>query len=643
MTTQKNWLTALFVSLFLLTLTACGGGSADAPEPPLATADQCVTEDEENDDDNCGPLLVGLTDAEGDFLNYTVTISGLELMRTDGLRVSVMPTAQMVNFVDYIELSELATAATVPAGIYMSGSITVDYTDASIQVEKNGVAVDAMMVDENGQPLLSQTMQLEFDQDNRLNIARHRPAMLELDFNLSASHTVNLQAEPVTVTTEPFLTAEVDPVMSKEFRIRGPLIRVVEDESLFRIAVRPFHRMDGRFGGVNVTTNEETNFEINGEGFSGAAGLAQMATLTEGTPSVSFGVFNRAEDNFTASVVLAGSSVPGSDKDAARGVIVAREGNTLSVRGVSLIRQNGSVDFNDEISVLIGENTLVGKPRRIHDEVTIDDLSVGQAVTVLGEISETDTGLILDATEGAIRMRLTFASGHVVEVDDADLTMELQSLQGRLPEVYDFSGTGIDESFDADPDAYEVEIGGMSNGGMMGDGTMGGGMGGNGRMVTDLAVSDPVRVSGFVSAFGTAPADFEAMTVIDYSQSRSQLFIDWPDGDDVLAFSEISTEQLVINIVNEGEGGVYKLIQGGIRTDLTTFDSAVSIQPLGERGIYTLRSGDTVSAFSNFADFVAVLQLKLDEGESIDGLHAMGGFSHETRILSALKIAIKLD
>ena len=638
MITQKNWLTALFISLFLITLSACGGGGAGVPEPPVAAADECVTEDEENDDDNCGPLLVGLTDAEGDFLNYSVSISGLDLMRNDGMRVSVMPTAQMVNFVDYIELSELATAATVPAGVYRSGSITVDYTDASIQVEKNGVAVDAMMVDENGQPLLSQTLQLEFDQDNRLIIARHRPAMLELDFNLSASHTVNLEADPVTVTTEPFLTAEVDPVMSKEFRMRGPLIRVVEDESLFRIAVRPFHRMDGRFGGVNVTTNEETNFEINGEGFSGAAGLAQMATLAEGTPSVSFGVFNRAEDNFTASMVLAGSSVPGSDKDAARGVIVAREGNTLTVRGASLIRRDGRVDFNDQINVLIGENTLVGKPRRIHDEVSIDDLSVGQAVTVLGEISETDTGFVLDATEGAIRMRLTFASGHVVEVDDAGLTMDLQALQGRLPEVYDFSGTGIDETFDADPDAYEVTLGDMNNGGMMG-----GGMNGGGRMVTDLAVSDPVRVSGFVSAFGTAPPDFDAMTVIDYSQSRSQLFIDWPDGDDVLAFSEISTEQLVINIVNEGEGGVYKLIQGGIRTDLTTFDSAVSIQPLGERGIYTLRSGDTVSAFSNFADFVAMLQLKLDEGEVIDGLHAMGGFSHETRILSALKIAVKLD
>ena len=623
----KQWLNRALTPVLLLSLAACGGGGSDVStpvaddEPPAIQS--CVTSDAVNTDPSCGTLLLGITDADGDFLAYNVNVTGIELTRQDGTQVSTMASSEMVNFVDYVELSELVTAATIPAGIYTSGSITIDYTGADIQVEKDGVAMPADMVDDEGSPLASQTLELQFDEDNRLVIARNRPALLEIDFNLAASHTVDLEVDPIQVTTEPFIIAEVDPVLSKEFRVRGPLISVNEEESNFRIAVRPFHRRDGRFGGINVQVNDDTNFDINEEPFTGEAGLAQMATLEQGTPTVTLGLFDRQADSFTAITVLAGSSVPGHDKDAARGAIIARDGNTLTVNGASLIRQDGTLTFGDEVTVLVGENTLVSKPRRIQDEVTIDDLSVGQAITVLGDITVDDTGTTIDATEGAVRMRLTFASGHTTAQDDISLTMDLQALQGRRPDMYDFSGTGIDETFDADPDNYEVSTENL--------------------VLSNVEVGDPVRISGFVSPFGTAPADFEALNVINYAESRSQLYINWPDGDDVLAFSEITSESMTVNIVNGGEEGIYKLIQGGIRTDLTSFDTAVVIQPLGERGIYTIRSNDSIMAFSDFADFTAELQQKLDEGMSIDLAHAIGGFSTDATTMSALKIAIKLN
>ncbi|MCP4413427.1 MAG: hypothetical protein GY808_12785 [Gammaproteobacteria bacterium] len=128
------------------------------------------------------------------------------------------------------------------------------------------------MIDEFGQPLLSQTLELQLDVDNQLEINRSHPALLELDFNLAASHTVNL---------------EVNPVLRKEFRVRGPLIEVNEADLYFRIHVRSFHRKDGRFGNVNMHVAEETNFEIDGEAYSGSAGLTQMAGLSADTPTVS--------------------------------------------------------------------------------------------------------------------------------------------------------------------------------------------------------------------------------------------------------------------------------------------------------------------------------------------------------------------
>ena len=156
---------------------------------------------------------------------------------------------------------------------------------------------------------------------------------------------------------------------------------------------------------------------------------------------------------------------------------------------------------------------------------------------------------------------------------------------------------------------------------------------------TDL--NAPVRVSGFVNSFGAAPADFNALSLVDYSNAKSQLLVDWPEGESVIAFSEISAESLIIN--TESGDGIYKLIQGGIRTDISTLESAVTIVPNAERGIYSIKTGDSVAAYSDFAEFTVQLQQKLDEGLVIDGMHAIGGYSSESLSFTAMKLAVKLD
>ena len=625
MTNPLKQIKNLTIPLIIFTLSACGGDSnktATEIEAQVAVS-QCVTADVSSQNDGCGTLLLGITDADGDFLNYTVDITALELIKMDGTLVSVMPSTQLVNFSDYVEVSELATAATIPAGIYAGRNITLDYANADIQVEKDGAAVSANMVDLAGEPLQTVSLQLQFDETNRLVISRRRPAILEIDFNLAASHDINLTAEPVTITTEPFILAEIDPILQKEFRVRGPLISVDEASSVFRISVRPFHRLIGRFGGLDVHSNEETLFEIDGESYLGSEGLTQMANLDPGVPTITLGRFNRLEDRFEAITVIAGSGIPGASKDGARGVIVARLGNLLTVHGASLIRRSGEVSFDDEITVIVGEETKVSKNRRFQEEVTIADLSIGQAITVLGDIDEVDGKNRIDATSGVVRMRITFTSGHVLASDISSMIINMQSLQGRRPEVYDFSGTGLDSGLDATPDNYEISKENI--------------------ITANLEVNDPVRVSGFVNTFGSAPDDFNATTVINYAESRSQMLLDWPDGEDVTAFTQITDTGLTINTGNGDLEGLYKLIQGGIITQLNSLQGPVVVSPLGERGFYIIKTDDGISSYSNFAEFVAILQLKLDEGASVDKLHTIGGFSTDELTFSALKLAIKLN
>ena len=68
-----------------LILAACGGGSTTTSQDSNNTA-SCNPTDPSTFDE-CGTVLIGLTDADGDFLNYTVDILSLTLETADGRTV----------------------------------------------------------------------------------------------------------------------------------------------------------------------------------------------------------------------------------------------------------------------------------------------------------------------------------------------------------------------------------------------------------------------------------------------------------------------------------------------------------------------------------------------------------------------------
>ena len=101
----------LLMSAALL-LAACGGGSTTAVNGPVA-----MTDCDPNDPGTyaeCGTVLVGFTDADGDFLNYTVDVLSLELETANGRIVETLPRTTRINFTDYVDLTELVAAAAIP-------------------------------------------------------------------------------------------------------------------------------------------------------------------------------------------------------------------------------------------------------------------------------------------------------------------------------------------------------------------------------------------------------------------------------------------------------------------------------------------------------------------------------------------------
>ena len=100
------------VTVAALLLGACGGSSstgASGPDP-LATCDPGVP----GAVAECGSVIVSFTDADGDFLNYTVDVLSLTLQTANGRVVETLPRETRINFTDYVDLTELVTVATVP-------------------------------------------------------------------------------------------------------------------------------------------------------------------------------------------------------------------------------------------------------------------------------------------------------------------------------------------------------------------------------------------------------------------------------------------------------------------------------------------------------------------------------------------------
>lgn len=578
-----------------------------------------------------GELAISLTDAVGDFGAYSVDVLNLTLTKANGAQVSTLPLSARIDFAQYTEMTEFLTAATVPAGDYVAATMTLDYTNADIWVEdESGENLQVQTIlDQEGNPISTLTVTVQLEGRNRLVIAPGIPAHLLLDFDLKATNQVNFdQAAPV-LTVDPFLVADVNRVPNRWHRIRGLLDAVDASQSSFSLFLRPFFcPLSGRdrpYGSRTVLTNEQTLFEIDGTSYEGSEGLQAMAALDPLTAVVALGDLKFEPLRFEASQVYAGSSVPGGESDVVKGNVLARQGDTLTVKGATLIRNDSSVVFNDQVTVLLGDDTVVKRQLSVAP-FDKDDISVGQRVAVFGTLTDDNPlSLEMDASEGAARMLLTTLRGMTVAVDEEDataqLTMNVQRIDHRRIEIFDFSGTGADGANDADPMNYQVDTGILD--------------------LSLLQIDGPVKVRGFVEPFGQAPPDFAAQTIVTVDEIRTLMKVDWrpPTGE---AFSALSSEQLMLNL--DGVGHFHHLVRGWIVADLTELSQAPSVVPEEDgRGMFVIRQQGTVQVFLEFEAFVEALAQWIDEGLRVDKFEAVGVFDDAVAALTVGVVEIKLS
>ena len=590
-TSVSQALAGMCLLTLILFASACGGGGGGGSS---AAAPAATTESEEP---LTGELIVGITDAEGDFVSYIVDVVSLTLHRANGDTVETLPFATEIDFTELTEVTELLTVASVPEGNYESVVVRLDFTDSDIFVQDDlGDSVEVVAVDSQGNALAETDVRLSLTTTDVIRIVAGRPAAFSLDFDLDASNEIDLDNGQVIV--EPFLLATPELETDREHRVRGVLDSVDEAESSFELKVRPFRHRTGQFGEFTVFTSDDTQYEVDGEGFTGAEGLSALSLLDENTPVVTSGVISM--EGMSAEVVLAGSSVPWSNADVVIGVVSERSGDDLTVRGAHVLFADGTRAFRGEFTITLTDDTSVSAPGLDNADLSKMSVSVGQRVVAWGEFSDD-----VSMTATRVRMNMNQLTAEVVQA--APLAVDLFYLNGRRQSIYDFSGTGVTPDMDADPDFYEIGAGALG--------------------LNEIDDGDLVRVRGIVNEFGAAPVDYLARTVIDVQTDfRAALFqAGWTEGTNQ-PFTRIDPVAVEVDLA---EARKALFVRGVPSEFIDELEAVVLAAPDSGRGVYavSVRGAGEMHVYREFSGLVEELIEQLDSGNLLHRVSAKGGYN----------------
>lgn len=462
-----------------------------------------------------GVAWVTLTDSPGDFTTYTVTVDSITLTRNDGAVVGAIATPEVVDFTKLDNVSELWGTATIATGTYTSASIVLDYTSAVVAVlGADGLPHIATVVDSTGAALTTVTVNVNFDPANLPNIvptyATTAAIRLALDFNLSAStQSINLGTTPATVTVKPYWTAAIAPPDNKMVRVRGPLINSSVDLATYTVYVRPFFDEVDNLGSLSLFADANTIYSVNGVASAGAAGISQLSQSSTGTTvTASYTTYEPTPTPaataaiFHVKYMIGGSTLEDIYTQGMEGDVIARTGNTLTLRGSTTQFNDGTSTYNAaDTVVLVGPGTTVTADGTVATGLNYNSVAVGQHIIARGVQtstcpSTTATPCTIDATgssatnTGSVRLIQTAVWGPLVSAATGNIVLDLSTINNWPVGDFNFAGNGAAPPTAA---AFSINSGALA--------------------IPDTTVGDPLWITGLVAPFGSAPPDFNATAV----------------------------------------------------------------------------------------------------------------------------------
>jgi hypothetical protein len=517
-----------------------------------------------------GTAVISVQGTGGTFLSYQVAIDSITLTRNDGIVVEPLSTPQTVDLTRITDFAELLGSPAVPIGTYLSASITLDYTAASIWVDEGGQAVAASPVTTGGTAMTAAVITVTFDTNDPLVINYQQSTRLALDINLPAFNTVTTTTSPPVVLVQPFLYASTAVLDSTPMRARGLYVTQIGVTSGFIMNARPFIDEISALGAETVETTAQTYFNINGNAYTGAAGLAALATQPESTLVVAYGTLGDLSGitpTFNATQVYAGAILQTQLADQISGVVSARSGNVVTVHGGTYFNVFDQIQFFNTATVTLGSGTSVIADGSTTGGLTASAVSVGQQVTIFGQgtVSGVSPSFVLtmDATAGFVRLQPTRLWATLNSAVPGSATLNMLTLQNYEPAAFSFSGTGAAAAQDASPTAYVVNTGATDESG--------------------TAAGTLLRIDGLVNAFGAAPPDFTATAITPGTSTQQELLVTWTNtgSGTVKPFTSYSAAGLIVNLSNANITATHYIRTGPSTVDLTTLPASPLITTVG--------------------------------------------------------------
>jgi hypothetical protein len=587
---------------FLSGCGAGGGGGAAGTDPTLTFA---------------------ITDsASDDVVSFTVDVTSIQLRKLGGAMVSVLSTPTTIDLATLTDTSQILNAGTVPAGTYLSATITLDFTNAVCLL--TGQTTPATIQDDSGNPLTGLvTLPIQFGTD-RLICPFNRHRLLEFDFNLNQSLMADTAGN--TVTVEPAFVMHVNPAAPKTLVAAGTLTSVDTASSTF---VGEITTLGGTpIAPATFHVDPATIYQIDGMPSVGSTGLTALAAVSAGTWIQAYGSIDPLSPELDVAFLEAGTGTYNGGTDIVEGHIIDRLGAAgtdpiLTVLGHS--SDAGHTVFQYDTSFTVTASFASTKVVRLglNQAYDTDDLNVGQRVRIFGAL----TGTNMDATRAndVIRMQPTDVFGHAAGPDVAgDLTVDVTRVDQRLQSAFTWSAGGTTPP---DPNAFHAQVGNLGQG-------------------LGIAAATPVAARGYFTAVDDAGQDLRATALANLSLVPSLMLVhNRPAGFTVTAVAGSSSIVLTITgTAGTGEFAILDQALVGAQPLPTSPDPTIRAAASGLT-YYTIRDKGTGSTtlYLQFADFSAALGNQLVMGATIDHVAAVGRYTVLTNTIDASLAAVVVE
>ncbi|HSZ10083.1 MAG TPA: hypothetical protein VK794_16190 [Steroidobacteraceae bacterium] len=522
---------------------------------------------------------LGLTDDPGQFTSYIVTIDSVTLTGQNNGVIGAIEVPETVDLTKLTNLSELWATASVPVDTYTSATITLDYTNAQISVLVNGAPVKATIVDPTGVTPTTVVVNVNLDPGNLLTLiptfATSNALRFHVNFDMSASNTINFATSPPTVTIKPFMSVSTTEPDNKLIRVRGALINSNVNIGTYTVVVRPFFDEVNSLGTMTLFNGPNTIYTFGGVTYTGSAGLVPLSEASAGsTVAAAFTTFEPTttpQAGVTAGIfnsvyVVAGGTLEDFFTEGMEGDVIARSGNVLTLRGATLFDNDAQIVQYENLDsqVLLAAATLVTADGINLGPLNSNSVSVGQHITARGLYSVNAAGIaVLDSTgnssedTGSVRLQSTELFGTLVSAASGSATLNLQTIENWPAGVYNFAGNGVSAGQDPIAANYLVNTGALP---------------------VTAAAGDPLWIEGFTSPFGTAPPDFTAEAVNAEVNEPASLVVIWSGTGTAAPFATLTSGSLTIDLGNAAfASGQLRL--GADSIDITTLSATPTIVP----------------------------------------------------------------